>query len=307
MVHCLTLVRQRAARLQKIYNRAPHTADEAGRVSGSSTAPHDIANALLRIGTPHGGPCASSAHRLQHRVFDALVYGRIRAAMGSARVRHLRRRPPRGAPRTRFFDGVGMSVLRGLGTDGDQPRRRPSTCRRRSRRPGTVGAPMPGTTSGSPTTARSSRTATSSSRATGTTRPPPVEVLRGRLVPHRRHRRAGRRRLPAHHRQEEGPDRDRGRQERRTGARSRTGCARTGSSANCLVVGDARPYVGVLVTLDEEAVVQWAQDRGAPEPRSVADVLADPALQAEVQAGGRPANAAVSKAESIRRLPGVDA
>jgi len=73
----------------------------------------------------------------------------------------------------------------------------------------------------------------------------------------------------------------------------------------CLVVGDGRPYVGALVTLDREAVVAWAQEHGAKgSPQALA---ADPALLAELQTAVDRANAAVSPAESIRRfavLPG---
>ena len=75
--------------------------------------------------------------------------------------------------------------------------------------------------------------------------------------------------------------------------------------SQCLVVGDGRPFVAALVTLDRDAYAAWARERGRrPDPRGAVD---DPALRAEVQEAVDAANATVSQAESIRRftvLPG---
>jgi long-chain acyl-CoA synthetase len=68
----------------------------------------------------------------------------------------------------------------------------------------------------------------------------------------------------------------------------------------CMVVGDGRPYVAALLTLDQDAVEEWA---GRHQRKSALAALArDPELLAEVQAAVDEANAAVSKAESIRRF-----
>ena len=68
----------------------------------------------------------------------------------------------------------------------------------------------------------------------------------------------------------------------------------------CLVVGDGRPYVAALLTLDPDAVEEWAdrhQKKGA-----LSTLARDPDLLAEVQAAVDEANTTVSKAESIRRF-----
>jgi long-chain acyl-CoA synthetase len=68
----------------------------------------------------------------------------------------------------------------------------------------------------------------------------------------------------------------------------------------CMVVGDGRPYVAALLTLDPDVVEEWAgrhQRKG-----SLASLARDPELLAEVQAAVDEANATVSKAESIRRF-----
>jgi long-chain acyl-CoA synthetase len=69
---------------------------------------------------------------------------------------------------------------------------------------------------------------------------------------------------------------------------------------HCLVVGDGRPFIGALITLDAAATVGWAEARG--RPRALADLADDEQLRAEVQAGVDAANRLVSQAESIRRF-----
>jgi long-chain acyl-CoA synthetase len=68
----------------------------------------------------------------------------------------------------------------------------------------------------------------------------------------------------------------------------------------CIVVGDGQPFIAALVTLDAEAVPAWAEAHG--KPGTVADLVDDADLQAEVQAAVDEANKAVSKAESIRKF-----
>ena len=72
--------------------------------------------------------------------------------------------------------------------------------------------------------------------------------------------------------------------------------------SQCMVVGDGRPFVGVLVTIDDEAFGPWKARHGKPASATVADLRDDPDLNAEVQAAVDDANTAVSRAESIRRF-----
>jgi long-chain acyl-CoA synthetase len=68
--------------------------------------------------------------------------------------------------------------------------------------------------------------------------------------------------------------------------------------SQCLVVGEARPFVAALVTLDPEALLDWAGRHGkAPDPDSLAT---DAQLVAEIQQAVDAANATVSSAEAIR-------
>ena len=77
--------------------------------------------------------------------------------------------------------------------------------------------------------------------------------------------------------------------------------------SQCLVVGDQRPFIAALITLDEDAFPGWKARHGKPPGATVADLATDPELLADIQAAIDEANAAVSKAESIRTfriLPG---
>ncbi|MGW2410261.1 AMP-dependent synthetase/ligase [Streptomyces sp. NPDC001739] len=82
--------------------------------------------------------------------------------------------------------------------------------------------------------------------------------------------------------------------------------------SQCVVVGDNRPYVTALITLDPEALAQWRKLRGEPAEGGTGGGAAsgpspEEQLQAEVRRAVARANASVSRAESIRAfriLPG---
>jgi long-chain acyl-CoA synthetase len=71
--------------------------------------------------------------------------------------------------------------------------------------------------------------------------------------------------------------------------------------SQCLVVGDGKPFIAALITLDAEMLPGWLSTRGKPEmsPEQAAD---DPDVRAELQKAVDGANASVSKAESIRKF-----
>lgn len=76
--------------------------------------------------------------------------------------------------------------------------------------------------------------------------------------------------------------------------------------SNALVVGDGKPFVGVLVTLDEEELKRWKADRNIPANKKVSELAQDPALRAEVQDAVNLANATVSRAEAIKKFRILD-
>ncbi|MFF5012297.1 AMP-dependent synthetase/ligase [Streptomyces sp. NPDC001165] len=74
----------------------------------------------------------------------------------------------------------------------------------------------------------------------------------------------------------------------------------------CVVVGDNRPFVAALITLDPEAVAHWLAVRRLPPDAPLTELVRDERLRAEVQKAVDYANEAVSRAESIRAFALVE-
>jgi long-chain acyl-CoA synthetase len=72
--------------------------------------------------------------------------------------------------------------------------------------------------------------------------------------------------------------------------------------SQCIVVGDQRPFIAALVTLDEEALPQWLESKGKPADQSIGQLREDPELKAEIDAAVKEANKAVSQAEAIKKF-----
>ncbi|WP_427894660.1 AMP-dependent synthetase/ligase [Kribbella sp. GL6] len=70
--------------------------------------------------------------------------------------------------------------------------------------------------------------------------------------------------------------------------------------SQCMVVGDGKPFIAALITIDPETIVPWATERG--KPTDVASLTKDPDLIAEIQKAIDDANASVSHAEAIKKF-----
>ena len=75
---------------------------------------------------------------------------------------------------------------------------------------------------------------------------------------------------------------------------------------HAVVVGDGRPFIGVLVTLDPEGLASWLPAIGQPADLSLADAAALPQVREEIQPFVDRANATVSRAESVRKFVVLD-
>ncbi|MFH8252480.1 AMP-dependent synthetase/ligase [Microbacterium sp. B2969] len=69
-----------------------------------------------------------------------------------------------------------------------------------------------------------------------------------------------------------------------------------------VVVGDQKPFVSALVTLDPEMLPTWLANNGLPKDMSLTDAAKNSAVRAEVQRAIDNANKYVSRAESIRKF-----
>lgn len=72
--------------------------------------------------------------------------------------------------------------------------------------------------------------------------------------------------------------------------------------SNALVVGDGKPFIGLLVTLDADELKRWKETNGVAESTSLRELAQDPELRAAVQDAVNVANATVSKAEAIKKF-----
>ena len=75
---------------------------------------------------------------------------------------------------------------------------------------------------------------------------------------------------------------------------------------HAVVVGDGRPFIGALVTLDPEGLASWLPTIGQPANLSLADAAALPQVREEIQPFVDRANATVSRAESVRKFVVLD-
>lgn len=72
--------------------------------------------------------------------------------------------------------------------------------------------------------------------------------------------------------------------------------------SQAMVVGDGKPFVGVLITLDPDILKRWKLDRNIPENRSTKELATEPQLRAEIQDAINEVNATVSHAEAIKKF-----
>ncbi len=72
--------------------------------------------------------------------------------------------------------------------------------------------------------------------------------------------------------------------------------------SQAMAVGDAKPFIGALITVDPEAIEGWKERNGKNSGASVGDLATDPDLVAEIDLAVKEANQAVSKAEAIRKF-----
>jgi long-chain acyl-CoA synthetase len=281
---------------EKIYNGAQAKA----ALDGKSAAFDRAAATAIRYSESldRGGP--SLALRVEHAVFDRLVYRRLREVMGGQMTRAVSGGAPLGARLGHFFRGVGVTILEGYGLTETTAA---STVNRPDRvRVGSVGLPIPGSrvriADDGEVLLRGPHVFAGywhDEPATGEAIDPEGWFHSGDLG----------------ELDDDGFLTITGRKKEIIVTSSGKNVApalledRLRSHAlvsQCLVVGDNRPYVACLVTLDADALPSWLSARGRPADVPVADLVRDGEVVAEISAAVDDANRAVSKAEAIRRF-----
>ncbi|MDT0465098.1 AMP-dependent synthetase/ligase [Streptomyces gibsoniae] len=283
---------------EKVFNAARRKAEKEGR-SGPFEKAVEVAVKYadaIEAKAWGVGPSPSAGLRMQHQFFDKVVYAKIRAAMGG-RVRHAM---SGGSAMDRrlglFFAGAGVQIYEGYGlteTTAAATANPPGRTRY-----GTVGQAIPGTTVHIADDGEiwlhgdhifqgylNNQKATDESLHDGWLATGDLGLLDedGFLTITGRKKEilvtsGGKSVSP-------GPLEERVRDHPLV--------------AQCIVVGNDRPYVAALVTLDSEAVEHWLGMRGKPR-LTPAQLVRDPDLETEVRRAVVAANTLVSQAESIR-------
>jgi long-chain acyl-CoA synthetase len=287
---------------EKVFNGAKAKAEAAGKGKIFDRAAQ-VAIDWSRAQDTGG---AGLALKVQHALFDKLVYGKLRAALGGRCQGAISGGAPLGERLGHFFRGVGVTVYEGYGLT--ETTAAASVNHDDGFRMGTVGRPLPGV-------------------AMATAEDGEV-LIRGGIV------------MRGYWKNEQAtkeaidPDGwfrsgDLGEIDadgflKITGRKKEILVTAGGKNvapavledrirahrlvSQCIVVGDQRPFIAALITLDEEALPLWLESKGKSGDLKADQLRDDPDVLAEVQTAVDDANRAVSKAEAIKkfRLLGSD-
>ncbi len=284
---------------EKVYNSASQKAHAGGRGAIFDRAAQVAIDYSRSQDT--GGP--SLLTRLQYLLFDRLVYGKLRAALGGKAQYAVSGGAALGERLGHFYRGIGLIVLEGYGLTETSA---PSTANTPDAvKIGTVGRPIQGTS---------------------------VKIADdGEILLKGPHIFRGYRHNPDATAEAIDPDGwfhsgDIGELDddgflRITGRKKDILVTAGGKNvapavledrirahhlvSQCMVVGDGKPYIAALITIDSEALPAWAEQHGKTDT-PLRELTEDPVMQAEMQAVVDEANKAVSRAESIRRFMIID-
>jgi long-chain acyl-CoA synthetase len=285
---------------EKIYNSAEATAAAGGKGSIFAAAAQTAVDHSESL--DHGGP--GLLLRAKHALFDRLVYGKLRAAMGGQVQYAVSGGAPLSPRLGHFFRGIGVTILEGWGLTETTA---PATVNTPDHiRIGTVGRPLPGVG------VRVDDDGELLVNGVGTLRGYyHDDAASGEAIADGWFRTGDLGEID-----DDGFVRITGRKKEilvTAGGKNVSPTVledRLRANAlvsQCIVVGDQRPYVAALVTLDPEMLPGWLSTRGKPE-MSVEEARHDPDVIAEIQGAVDAANEAVSSAEAIKRfvILGVD-
>jgi long-chain acyl-CoA synthetase len=280
---------------EKVYNTARQKAHDDGKGKIFDTA----AEVAIDYSTASEKGSVGLVLRLKHAVFDRLVYGKLRAALGGQCELAISGGAPLGARLGHFFSGIGIPVYEGYGlteTTAAFSVNTPGAVK-----VGTVGKPLAGNTvrigedgevllkggvvfngywHNPDATATALTDGWFHTGDLGTVDAQGFITITGRkkeLIVTA----GGKNVSPA-------------------GLEDVIRASALISQA--LVIGDAKPFIAALITIDPEAFPAWKERNGKPADASVSDLADDPDLRAEVQAAVDDANTTVSHAEAIKKF-----
>ena len=280
---------------EKVYNTASHTAhqDRKGPIFDRA------ADVAIRWSCEHASSGVRPWTAVEHFLFDRLVYGKIRHAFGGRLRLCFSGGGPLGERLTHFFAGVGVQIYEGYGLTETSPTltlNRPGAWK-----PGTVGRPLVGT---------SIRIA-----ADGEILAKGPQVFQGYW--HNETATAEVFDSDGWFRTGDIGELDEEGYLRITGRKKELIVTAAGKNvapapledhlraheliSQAVVVGEGRPFIAALITIDPTVLPDWAAQHGFADA-PLTEVLGSPELHAEIQPAIDHANTSVSRAESIRSV-----
>ncbi|AEW93630.1 MULTISPECIES: AMP-dependent synthetase/ligase [Streptomycetaceae] len=281
---------------EKVYNSARAQAQAQGKGKIFDKAVETAIEYSRALDTPAG---PGLGLRLRHKLFDRLVFAKLRAVLGGRATHAISGGAPLGERLGHFYRGIGFTVLEGYGLT--------ESCAATAFNPydrtkiGTVGQPLPGSVvriaddgevllhgehlftgywNNEKATAQALEDGWFHTGDLGTLDEDGYLTITGRkkeiIVTA-----GGKNVAPAVI-------------EDRIRAHALI--------AECMVVGDGRPFVGALITLDADFLPRWAEQHGKPAGATAAELRDDPDLLAEVQRAVDDGNSAVSRAEAVKKF-----
>ncbi|WP_073260616.1 AMP-dependent synthetase/ligase [Cryptosporangium aurantiacum] len=278
---------------EKVYNGAKQKAHAEGK--GAIFDRADRVAVAYSESLDSGGP--GLLLKAQHALFDKLVYGKLRGALGGACTHAISGGAPLGARLAHFFRGIGLWVSEGYGLTETSPATAANVDN--AVKLGTVGRPLPGMTvriaddgevliAGDHVFAEywHNPEATAVALKDGFFHTGDLGALDddGFLTITGRKKElivtaAGKNVAPAV-------------LEDRIRAHALV--------SQAMVVGDGKPFIGCVVTIDPDAFGPWKAKHDKPADATVGDLANDPDLRSEIQAAVDDANQAVSRAEAVK-------
>jgi long-chain acyl-CoA synthetase len=281
---------------EKVFNSAQQKATAEGKGNIFNTAAQTAIDYSKSLDT--GGP--GLGLKLKHKVFDRLVYGKLRAAMGGKIAWAVSGGAPLGDRLGHFFRGIGVTILEGYGlteTSAATTVNRPDAIKI-----GTVGQPFPG--------------ASVKVAADGELMLAGAQIFKG----YWNNPTATAEAIEPDgwfHSGDIGEIDDQG-FVKITGRKKELIVTAGGKNvapavledrlranwlvSQCMVVGDQQPFIAALVTIDPESFPGWLKQAGKPEGSTIESMINDPDLVAEIQKAVDEANKAVSNAEAIKKF-----
>ncbi|TDD91550.1 long-chain fatty acid--CoA ligase [Saccharopolyspora karakumensis] len=280
---------------EKVYNTAKQKAHGDGKGKIFDAAEETAVQYSKAMDT--GG--AGLGLKAKHAVFNKLVYGKLRAALGGRCIAAVSGGAPLGERLAHFFRGVGVPVLEGYGLTETTAAAAVNV--EEGFKVGTVGRPLAGTSIRIAEDGEilikgdvvfkeywNNPTATKESIEDGWFHTGDLGSL-----------------------DDEGYLRITGRKKEiivTAGGKNvapavlEDGLRSHPLISQCMVVGDQKPFIGVLITLDPEFVPSWLANNNRPADTPMSELINDPDLRAEVQGAVDEANKAVSRAEAIKQF-----